>query len=110
MAGTWTFLGMERQYLGSEVLAVAAEPGREPGCGGTDGSCPRAGLGLGKPLAVCPSPRLQMPLRGQYSPGTWSLWDWKFPLRGIHHSPAPLAGQWPGYEDMRERAVGWGPF
>lgn len=59
------------QYLGSGVLAAAFEPDREPGWT-DDGSCPRAGLDLGKPLAVVPSLRLRMPPWREHGPGTWS--------------------------------------
>lgn len=79
------------------VLAAAVEPGREPGWMG--GSCPRAGLVVGKPLVASPSLRLQIPLWGQRGPGTWSLGAWKSPpWVSIPGPTGTSAGQWPGDE------------
>lgn len=58
------YLEMEEgAILGSWVLAVAPEPGRTRG-GPVGGAQAGVGLDLGKPLAICPSLRLQMPLWG----------------------------------------------
>lgn len=51
---------------------MASEPGREPGV--DQWEVPKGRTGLGKPLGVHPSARLQLPLWEQDGPNTWPLW------------------------------------